>query len=78
VTAECTYTLLWVPLLAQIVPDHVRSGPHLVIHGCLLTPVINPNGILIGSAIFAGLTTVTDRPTDHATRTVTIDLHLHT
>jgi len=41
------------------------------------TQVLNPNGISIGSAIFAGLTTVTDRrtdsrPTDHATRLVTI------
>jgi len=35
--------------------------------------VLNPNGISIGSAIFAGLTSVTDRPTDHATRLVTID-----
>jgi len=26
----------------------------------------NPNGISIGSAVFAGYTTVTDRPTDHA------------
>ena len=35
------------------------------------TPVL-PNGISIGSTIFAGLTSVTDRPTDHATRSVTI------
>jgi len=37
--------------------------------------VLNPNSILIGSAIFAGLTSVTDRltVTDHATRSVTID-----
>jgi len=34
--------------------------------------IVNPNGISIGSAIFAGLTSVTDRPTDHATRSVTI------
>jgi len=27
----------------------------------------------IGSAVFAGLTSVTDRPTDHATRSLTID-----
>jgi len=27
------------------------------------TRVLNPNGISIGSAVFAGLTTVTDRPT---------------
>ena len=40
------------------------------------TQVHNPNGILIGSAVFAGLTSVTDkptdRPTDHTTRSVTI------
>jgi len=30
------------------------------------TRVHNPNGISIGSAVFVGLTTVTDRPTDHA------------
>ena len=36
----------------------------------------NPSGISIGSAVVAGLTSVTnrqtDRPTDHATRSVTI------
>jgi len=32
----------------------------------------NPNGISIASAVFAGLTSVTDRQTDHATRSVTI------
>jgi len=37
------------------------------------TQLLNPNGISIGSAVFAGLTSVTDRPTDHATRSVTID-----
>jgi len=37
------------------------------------TQVINPNGISIGSAVFAGLTSVTDRQTDHATRSLTID-----
>jgi len=35
------------------------------------TQVLNPNGISINSAVFAGLTNVTDR-TDHATRSVTI------
>jgi len=34
--------------------------------------VFNPNGISIGSVIFAGLTTVTDRQSDHATRSITI------
>jgi len=41
------------------------------------TQVLNPNGISIGSAAFAGLTSVTDRQTDrgtdHATRSLTID-----
>jgi len=37
------------------------------------TQVLNANSISIGSAIVAGLTSVTDRPTDHATRLVTID-----
>jgi len=31
------------------------------------TKVLNPNGISIGSAEFAELTTVTDRPTDTPT-----------
>ena len=39
--------------------------------------VHNPNSISIGSVVFAQLTTVTDRqperPTDHATRSVTVD-----
>ena len=37
----------------------------------LFTRVHNPNGISIGSAIFAGFTIVTYRQTDHATRSVT-------
>ena len=36
------------------------------------TQVLNSNGISIGSAIFAGLTSVTDRLTDHATQSVKI------
>jgi len=35
------------------------------------TQVLNRNGISIGSAVFAGLTSVTDRPTDHTTCSVT-------
>jgi len=37
------------------------------------TQVLNPNGISIGSAVFAELTSVTDRQTDHAIRSLTID-----
>jgi len=40
------------------------------------TQVLNPNGSSIGAAVFAGLTSVTDRPTDrqtdNATRSVRI------
>jgi len=36
------------------------------------TGVLNPNVTSIGSAVFTGLTSVTDRPTDHATPSVTI------
>jgi len=54
------------------------------------TRVVNPNGISIRSAVFARLTSVTDRPidrqtdgqtdrrTDHATRSVTVDrIYIH-
>ena len=37
------------------------------------TRVLNPNGISIGSAIFSGLTSVTDRQANHATRWVMLD-----
>ena len=48
------------------------SGPYLI-HGSSAPPrVHNPNGISIGSAIFARLTTMTHRQTDHATHSVTI------
>jgi len=41
---------------------------------CFLGPtrVHNPNGISIGSAVFAGLAIVRDRQTDHATPSVTM------
>ena len=41
-----------------------------MVHGP--TRILNPNDISIGAAVFAGLTTVTDRQTDHATRSATI------
>jgi len=42
------------------------------------TRVHNPNGISIGSALFSGLTNVTERPTDHATQSVTIgSIYVH-
>ena len=74
-TAECTYTLQWdAPSPLKIAASHGGSGPPS--NTWLLGPtrVLNPNGISIGSAVFAGLTSVTDRaldrPTGHATPSV--------
>jgi len=72
-TAECPYTLQW-------------DAPSPPFHKGIWTPsntwflgptrVLDPNGISIGAALFAGLISVTDRqtdrPTDHDTRSVTI------
>jgi len=65
VTAECPYTLLWVLLSRKIVPS--RGGSELPSNTKFLGPIQahNPNGISIGSAIFAGLTSVTDRQTSN-------------
>ena len=63
-----SYTLQWAT------PSHGGNlDPHLT-HGSLCPPesTHNTNGISRGSASFAELTIVTDRPTDHATRCVTI------
>jgi len=59
----------------KIAPSHGGSGPPYEYDTWLPgpTPVLNPNSISIGSAILAGLTSVTDRPIDHATWSVTTD-----
>ena len=56
------------PISSKIAPVHGWSVPHLI-NGSFLGPTLlhNTNGILIGSAIFAGLTTATDRQTDRQT-----------
>jgi len=52
-------------------PFHVRgSGPPSNTWFFGPTRVIKPNGISIGAAIFAGLTSVTDRPTNRQTESV--------
>jgi len=60
----------------KFAPSHGRSGPPSNIWFPGSTQVLNLNGSSIGAAVFAGLTSVTDqqtdRPTDHATRSVTI------
>jgi len=62
--AERPYTLPLSPLSPQIAYYHGESGPPSNIYFLGSTQVCNPNGILIGSAIFADLMTVTDRQTD--------------
>jgi len=84
-TAECPYTLQWdAPFPLKIAPSHGRSGRPPNTWFPESTGVLNPNGISIGAAVFARLTSVTDRqtvqqtdrgtdrPTDHAARSVTI------
>jgi len=77
-TAECPYTSQWDDPFLSKLPLPV-DGSELPSNTWFLGPnrVLNPNGISIGAAVFAGLTSVTDRqtdrPTDHATQSVTID-----
>jgi len=49
------------PLSPQNYPLHGGSGPPSNIWFLQSTRVHNPNGISIGSAVFAGLTVVTDQ-----------------
>ena len=64
------------PLPPQNFPFSWGSGPPSGSLGLPPTRVLNLNSISVGSVVFAGLTTETDRPadreTDHATRSVTI------
>jgi len=52
------------PLPPKIARSHGGSEPPCNTWFLGPTRVLNPNGISIGSAVFAGLTTVKDRPTD--------------
>jgi len=76
IMAECPYTLQWAALRPQNCPFPWVDVDPLLIMFFRPTRVLNPNDISIGSAVFAGLTTVTgistERPTDHCTRSVTI------
>jgi len=61
---DCPYILQWdAPCRLKIVPSH--GGYGLPFNTWFLGPtrVFNPNGISIGAAAFAGLTSVTDRQT---------------
>jgi len=73
-TAGSPYTLQWdAPPPLKIAPSHGGIWAPSNTWFPVPTRVPNPNGISIGSAIFAGLTSVTDRPIDNATQSVTID-----
>jgi len=79
-TAECRYTLQWdAPSPPQNCPFAlgIWTPSNMWFPGHTL--VLNPNSILIGSAISAGLTSVTDRPTDKPCYSVGNNrLHLRT
>jgi len=67
-----SYTLQKVAPFPKIAPSHRGSGGPSNTWFPGPTRVLNPNGISISSAIFEGLTSVTDRPTDHAIRSATV------
>jgi len=72
-TAECHYTLQRdAPFPSKLSIPIGGSGPLSNTWFLRPTRVLNPKGISIGAAVFPGLTYVTDRQTDHATRSVTI------
>jgi len=76
-TAECAsaYTLQWdapSPSKLPLLTGDLTSGPLSNTWFPEPTRVLKPNSISIGAAVFAGLTSVTDRLTYHATRSVTI------
>ena len=64
-TAECSYTLQWFPCSPSKLPfPMLASGPTWFIGP---TRMLNPNGNLIVSLVFAGLTSVTDLQSDRQT-----------
>jgi len=73
ITAECPYFTMGRPFPPKLPLPMGGSGPSSNTWFPRPIRVLNPNDISIGLAVFAGLTSVTDRPTDHAIRSVTID-----
>ena len=71
-TAECPYALQWDAPPPSKLPFPMGDLDTHLYMVAWANPSSQPNGISIGSAVFAGLTNVTDRPTDHATRSVTM------
>jgi len=67
-TAECPYTLQWdAASPIKIAPSHGGSGPPSNTWFLGPAEVLNPSGISMGAAVFAGLTRVVDRQTDSQT-----------
>ena len=66
------YFTTGIPFPLWIAHSHGRSAPPSNAWFLGLTRVLNPNSISIGSAVFAGLATVTYRQSGHATLSVTI------
>jgi len=58
--------------LSFIVHCFSDDDGHLMRGSYRSTRVSSPNGVTIGSAVYAGFTIVTDRPTNHATPSVAI------
>jgi len=64
ITTQYPYTLQWdAPSPSKLPIPMGESGPPSNTWFPGPTRVLNPNGILIGSAVFAGLTSVTNRQT---------------
>jgi len=69
---QCPYTLQWdASFLLKSAPSHGGSGPLFNTWFLGPTRILNQNSIAIGTAVFAGLTSVTNRLTDHATQSIT-------
>jgi len=69
-TADCRVSLYFTmgrPLSPRMAPSHGGSGPPSNTWFPGPTQILNPNDISISTALFAGLTSVTDRPTDRQT-----------
>ena len=69
-TVKCPYTLQWDALSSQklSLPMGIWTPSNIWFPGA--SRVLNPNGNLIGSGVFAGLTSVTHRPTDRPSYSV--------
>jgi len=81
-TVECPYTLQWDDLFPSKLPLPWGIWTPIQYFFPWAHPCPHPNGISSCSAVFAGLTSVTDqqnRPTDHTTRWVTVGrIYVHT